>query len=379
MAGDDVIVLHNGSPYVGWKTVEISQDFDQAVGTCKLTISRQPGRPLPMKLGDDVTVLLGTSKRPVPVITGYVKGIEGGHEWGSHDINLDIMDQTRFVVDSTVGPGVKFKTPVSLKKIATDTLGKMGLSKIKVIDNVGVPDFGPGEVPVAAIDERGQQFLDKWANKRQVLFNTDGKGNLVIDRNQQKTGPGMLYKGPEDSSRNNILSSKYSISDEGRHNQSKAAAQKSTNDRNYWEGRPKGDEPAQSGPLSTAWGDATDPDVRPERRLHYRAQKGLNEDTPKKAAVWRSNVAKARGYSYSATVQGFEAAPGALWWPGVVIPVFDYEWEISDLLFVKGVKFSKSFEGGATTEISCTYKDGYSDKEGGAPKSRTSKSGLGAP
>lgn len=373
MAGDDVIVLHNGSPYIGWESVESQHDFDKAVGEATLTISEQPGRPLPMKLGDDVVIIYGST----PAITGYVKGIDGNMGWGDHKIQIKIADKTRFFVNSTTGPGVKFKPPVALKKVIAGTLEKMGLSDIKVIDKVGPPDFGPGEVPVAGIDELGHQFCDKWANKRQCLMTTDGKGNIVIDRNQQRMGPGMLYSGPEDSGRNNVLDSKYQIGDEGRHNKTKGAAQKSPNDKDYWEGRPKGDEPAQSGPLSTSWGDATDEDVRPELKLHYRAQKGLNKDSPKKAAVWRQNVARARGYTYIATVQGFEAVPGKLWWPGVIIPVFDWHWEISDMLFIKGVRFSKSWGDGARTEVTCTYKDGFSDKEGGAPKSRTTKSGMG--
>ncbi|MEQ8823848.1 MAG: hypothetical protein RIC14_05695 [Filomicrobium sp.] len=375
MARDTVIVLHNGSPYGGWKSVESTHSFEEAAGEAKLVISEQPGNPLPMKLGDDVVIIYGST----PVITGYVKGIDGSNDWGSHDINITVMDNTRFMIDSKLGPGVNHQSPISPKKLVEDTLSKMGLSKIGVVDKIGAPDFGPGEQITGAIDEGGHEFLDKWLNKRQLVMHPDGKGNVVLDRNQQRTGPGTLYRGREDSPQNNVLRSSYQITDEGRHNSANAAAQHSPNDKPYWEDRPKGDPPAQSGPLSTKWGEAIDEDVRPERKLYYRAERGLNDDSPKKAAVWRSNVARARGYSYAATVQGFEAAPGELWWPGVVIPVYDYAWEISELLFIKSVTFRKDWGGGSITEISCTYKDGYSNQEGGAPKSRTGSHGTGSP
>lgn len=374
MARDDVIVLHNGAAYAGWKKVDVKQDFDKAVGECSLVISRQPGRPLPMKLGDDVSVLIAGQ----PVITGYVKEIDGGHSWSKHDINIKICDQTRFFVDSTIGPGIAFAPPVKLKTVLDGTLKKMGLSKIKVIDKASPDPYGHAEVPVGAIDDTGFGWADKWTRKRQVVLNTDGKGNLVIDRNQMRRGPGMLHKGPEDDPLNNVKESTYRITDDGRHNKTACAAQKSTNDKDWWESKAKGEATAQADPLSTKWGQASDSAVRPERRLHYRARRGLEGQSPKKAARWRSNLARARGFQYTATVQGFDMSPGTLWWPGFIIPVFDYEWEISDELFISAVRFEKDWDGGAVTEITCTYKDAFSEsEEAGKGGARTGSSGLG--
>lgn len=373
MARDDVHVTHNGAPYAGWKKVDIKQDFDKAVGECTLTISRQPGRPLPMRLGDDVVVLVAGQ----PVITGYVKEIDGSHAWSDHEIHVKICDQTRFFVDSTIGPGLSLEPPVKLKTVLDKTLKQMGLSKIKVIDRVSPEEYGHAEVPVGAVDVTGFNWADMWSRKRQVVLNTDGKGNLVIDRNKMKRGPGRLHKGPEDDPENNVKKSTYRITDDGRHSKTACASQKSTND-SWWESQAKSIASGQADPLSTKWGQASDSAVRPERRLHYRAKRGLEGQSPKKAAKWRSNLAKARGFQYTALVQGFDQAPGTLWWPGFIIPVYDYEWDISDELFIAGVRFQKEWEGGAETEVSCTYKDAYSESEEGAKGgSRTSSGGLG--
>lgn len=375
MAGDDVTVVANGMAYAGWKSVTIQQDFDAASGECTLIISEQPGNPLPLNLNDDVQVILGST----PAITGYVYKISGRHGWGDHDITLTIRDQTQSFIDSTVGPKCEFKPPIKLKQVLDGTLQKMGLSHIKVIDKANPEVYRQGgEVPVAAVDDTGHGWADKWTSKRQVVLNTDGKGNLVIDRNRQQRGPGMLFKGPEDSPFNNVLEATFENSLEGRHATTAAAGQKSTNDLDYWEQRPKGDQPAQANPLSKNWGIAQDTSVRPDRKFHFRGRKGLEGKSPEQAAKWRSNLARSRNLSYEATVQGFEMAPGQLWWPGFVIPVFDYHFQISDEMFIKGVEFSKDWDGGAKTKIKCTVKDAFSESGAAAPGQRTSKGGIGS-
>lgn len=374
MAGDSVIVILDGVPFGGWKKVQITQSFDKATGEGSLTISPQPGNPLPADVGSTCQIILAGR----PVLTGYVRSVQGTHGWGDHDIELTLRDKTSDMVESTVGPGLEFKPPVKLKQVAEKTLSHMGLSDIKVIDNVNPEQYRKGgEVPVAALDELGHSWLDRWAKQRQTVLNTDGKGNLVIDRNQKKRGSGGLYKLFEDSPINNVLKATYANSDHGRHNEVNCNAQKSTNDVDHWESRPKGDEPAQAEPLSTKKGTGRDSSVRPQLKLHYRGRNGIEGKTPQEAAKWRANLARARNYTYEAEVQGFEMSPGQLWWPGYIIPVRDDHFLISDELFIKEVVFEKDWSGGAKTSIHCTAKDAFSQTDE-APKSRTSKAGLGA-
>jgi len=372
--GDDVVVLLNGAPYSGWLSIEVQQDFDQASGTGTIVLSEQRGVPLPAKVGYTAVILCAGK----PVITGHVHKISVSHDKSTHTITAEIRDKTQDLVDSTVGPGLKKKPPCSLKEVCEETIKHMGLSGIKVIDKVSPPNFKPAEVPVADIEDRGFGFLDKWAKKRSVLFNTDGKGNLVIDRNQKRRGPGMLFKSFEDHPLNNVLKCTYETQDYGAHNTTAAATQKSPNDMDYWEGRPKSDGPAQAGPLSKAWGAGMNSAIRPERVLHFRAAQGLNEDSPEKAAKWRASTAKGRNYTYAATVQGFEMSPGTLWWPGYIIPVRDDHCELSDELLIKSVTFRKDWDGGATTEVSCAPGDSFAE-ESEEKSSRSAKSGAGNP
>lgn len=372
MQSEKVIVTVNGQAFTGWKSVEVTREFDSAVGSCSLEISESPGRPLPIKLNDDVQVLIDNR----PVITGYAFSIDGSHSFDTHDISITVQDQTASFTDSTVGPKTEFQPEIVIKDVLTGTLKNMGLSHIKVIDNISPEKFRPGgEVPVAAITDTGFDWLDKWTSKRNVLLNSDGKGNLVIDRNQMKMGPFNLHKGPEDDPANNILEANYQNSLEGRHNEKRVAGQKSTNDLTHWEKRPKGDLPAQAKQLSKNWGSILDPTVRADRIQHIRGGGGIEGRTPEEAARWRSNLAQARNLTYDATVRGFYMG-GELWWPGFLVPVYDYHFQIADIMFIKGVTLRKEWEGGSTTQVNCTVKSAYSEKDpdkGG----RSSKRGLG--
>lgn len=369
-----VVVTANGSPFTGWVEVTVDQAHDKVAGQAHVKMSELPGNPLPMRIGDFAQVLI--DKRPV--ITGYVREVDGELVEHSHYINATIRDQTQDLVDSTIGPKLKLKPPITLQQMAQQTIGVMGLN-IPVIDNIGPPPYEHGEQISASIDDRGFKFLDDWAQKRQVLFNTDGKGSLVIDRNRKLRAPAMLMSTFEDNPANNVKKSKYRNSDLDRHNSVAVNGQKSTNDKDWWQSKQKGEATAQANPLQKNWGLALDSAVRSQLKLHARGTKGLSGTSPSKAAKWRSNAAKARGFQYTATVQGFYGSPGWLWWHGYIVPVLDTHWEIEAELLISAVKFHKNVGGGETTEITCTYPDAFTADEAGsaAAMSRTSKFGLG--
>lgn len=372
---DDVVILFDGQPYEGWLSFQAEQGFDKSSGHAQVTVTAKPGQPFPIKVGTKCSILLGTALQPV--ITGYVKSVNGDDDLGKHQFQLEIMCKTRDSNESTIGPGNTFKPPVKLKEVIQKTLKNQGISDIDVIDEANPEPYQASEVPVGAIDQTGASWYDSWAKKRGVVLGTDGKGNYKIQKNKKKRGVGMLFRSFEDNPRNNILKAKYKNTDADRYNKTSVASQHSQNDMDYWEGRDKGDAKAQPDRHANRYGVATDTGVRPERQLHLRGRKGLAGKTPKGTAKWRSNLARARGFQYTATVQGFEQAPGVLWWPGIVIPVHDTHYDLSDTLLVVDVKWTKTLDGGAKTEVTCTYDDAFTDSEAGPGKSKTSSRGTG--
>ena len=377
MAGDNAIVVINGQAFDGWTSFSIEQSFDEASGSAELVFTDQPDDTFPIHVGDAAQIILAG----VPALTGNVKEVANDHSWQQHEWHAQLRDATQDFIQSTIGPGNSFKPPVTLKQVLDRTLKRMGLSKIKVIDDVHPQPYGAAEVVAGSIDDRGFIFGDMWAQKRQVVLNTDGKGNLVIARNKMdKRAATSLVKMYEDGPLNNILSAKYRSGDNNRSNETSAATQKSTNDTKHWEGRPKGDPDAQADKLATHWGRVRDSAIRPELKMHFRGGRGLAGVSPEKAASWVSNVAKARDYEYSATVQGFTMGLGQLWWPGFLVPVIDQHRRINAELFITKVRFTKDYKGGALTEITCAPKEAFSDKaSGSAGDTRTSDTGAGDP
>lgn len=372
-----VIVVANGKPLGGWLEVQIDQAHDKVAGQASVKMSEQPGVPMPIKLGDKVQVLIDGRS----VIKGHVHEFIGTMDYNSHDMTVTIRDQTQDVIDSTVGPNLKLKSPISLKQIAERTLGTMGLGHIKVIDKVGPDIFQQGEQISASIDDRGFRFLDQWAQKRQVLLNTDGEGNIVIDRNLKERAPvgAVLISRYQDTSLNNVKKSQFRNSDLDRHNSIAVNGQKSTNDKDHWEAKSKDEATAQADPLQKNWGVAHDTSIRPERKLHGRGAKGLSQSTPHKAAKWRSSAARAHGYQYVATVDGFYGSTGWLWWHGFMVPVLDEHWDIEAELMISDVRFIKTWTGGEITEITLTLPDAYTTEEEGSPSDfRTGRFGAGS-
>lgn len=371
------LIIVNGLPFTGWLEATVEQSFDKASGQATIKLSEQPGVPCPMKLGYTCQVLIDGR----PVITGHVHEFSGEHDHDSHTMTVIVRDKTQDMIDSTVGPKLRMRSPITLKQIAERTLKSMGLGSIKVIDKLGVPTFKDGEVVSPSIDDRGFQVIDQWAQKRQALLNTDGKGNLVIDRNRRQRAPAgvALIKRYEDSPFNNVLRAQFRNSDLERHNSVSVNGQKSPNDRKHWEGKSKSERTAQADPLQKNWGTANDSEVRGTRRLHARGTKGLSGDSPKKAAKWRSSAARKKGFQYTATVQGVYGGGGWLYWPGYLVPVIDEHFELAGDLLLVDVKFKKSWQRGETSELSLTLPDAFTTEPGGKKSAaRSGQYGTGS-
>lgn len=367
------VIIQNGRAIAGWLAFQVTQTFDKATGDGTVRMSPQPGMPLPIMMGDEVQIVCAGT----PVITGHVHRVWGEHDIASHVIQAQIRDRTQDMVDSTIGPKHNIDPPCSLKEVCEKTLKTMGLNKIKVIDKLkGAAPFTIGEKVSGAIDERGHEHVERWAAKRNAVMTTDGMGNLVLAQNDgERLAGASLHFGMPDDPLNNVIRSQFGIDDFNRHNAHAVAGQKSPNDRG-WEGRGKDDQDAQGKPVSSRYGVAHDRSVRPERRKHSRAGKGSSGHSPRESAKWRSNTMRAKSNEYVATVAGFTTASGELWWPGKIVAVYDYWWNISADLFLKEVNFSKELKKGALTQLKFGLEDSYRAQSGRTPSAGRTGSAM---
>lgn len=359
-----VVIIVNDMPFEGWVAARCSQAMDMATGDLQLTFSAQPGRPLPIKRGDRIQALFAGQ----PVLTGFVRSLSGQHDIKHHPIMARCRDKTGDLVQSTIGPKLDINPPTTAADVARRTLKVMGIGGVKVIDNLkGAEPFGPGEKVSGPIDMTGHEFLDAWVSKRFGLITTDGKGNLVLDRNtkDKRADPGsFLHFGPPDDPLNNVTSSSFSVDDFDRSNAHAVAGQKSPNDRATWESRPKGEPLAQAKTFANRYGVAYDESVRKSLRKHSRGGSSMSGKTPKGAAKWKSNSSRAKSNEYVAVVPGFCQPSGKLWWPGILVPVYDYWWELEAELLLKSVTWSKNWPKGAETTLHFTLADGFTDQAG---------------
>ena len=352
---DDVVVVIGGDAFVGWTEIDLELSFETVSNKCTIQMSEKPTGGLPAHRGDELVVLIDGE----PVITGNVNSVRVNSKWSEHKITITGTDRTQDLKRSGIGPKMDFEPPVTMQDVARRTIKNMGL-EIGVIDEIGGPPFKRGEMVSGDIEQRGFDFLDGWAQKRQAVLNTDGKGNLKITRNLKKVGSVPLIH-RVDGVGNNVLDSSYDLTEDGQFNSNAMSVQKSPNDRKFWESRAKGDPLASADEMANQYGHATDSTIRPQLRNFYRGQQPAEGKTPDDTAAWHTNINRARGFTYNADVQGFhQGLSPSLWWPGILVPVIDDDCGLNCLVFIKDVKMKKSWAGGSITSLSCTYADAYS-------------------
>ena len=167
---------------------------------------------------------------------------------------------------------------------------------------------------------------------------------------------------------NNILFSKYSANDHDRFSQTTIIGQKSPNDFGHWETLDKGDASASGASMSFVPGTSFDSGVRQELQDFRRGEIGVEGQTAKEMAKWQANIKRARSFTYSARVHGFAQEGNGVWWPGLIVPVYDWTYEIDRYLFLKKVSMTKDWGGGAKTELDFTVADAYQSQ----PEQKTS-------
>lgn len=372
----EFVVLVNGSPFDYWTKLHFEASFETVSSELSLTLTETPISQLPINLGDDLQVFVGSRQ----ILNGMVYKVGQGTKILDHVITVTGRDQAQNIVDSSIGPKMTFNSPIDLKKVIETTVKRMGISKVGVVDEVGPEPYKKGEVVSGAVDELGFAFVEKWARKRGVFLNADGKGNIVIARSEGKRGVGRLHYRDNDDSVN-VKDASWEATLEGRHHLKACASQKATTDTGFWESLSKGDSAAQAKAMSSRWGKAIDTAISPERRYYFRASKGVEGKTPDDAATWKANIDRARSFTYRAVVYDVwqDAGKLELWWPGFVVPVLDEHSELDQDMFVKAVTFDVDLSGGTICALDMGPPDAYKLKaEQDKASGRASDSGMGS-
>jgi len=357
----------NGAPFFLWKSATVQRSIDSNAGSFRFSNSSTvPLSNYPVKTGDFVEILVSGIRK----VAGFVDEITGSQDEDSHTIEVSGRDNTSDLIDSSIPDGAKVtEGPVPLVALCEKIISAIG-TKIKVINTVSdLADFTSQDLQAAGSGETCMAYLVSFARKRQVYLVPDGSGNLVIfrpDKSNQAVTP-LLHKVGGIS--NNVATYSFRQSQQNRFNQYLCRSQ------DNFGFDPFGD---YSGEGTDRKNSVEDSQIRPSRYLEIQAEESMNDKECSERAAEESNIRRAFGTEYTASVPGVTQSDGTLWDFGQFVDVVDDYADISGKFLIKSVEYAIDTEGGTRTQNTCVPPDAYQvTAEPSKEDSRNAKTGEG--
>lgn len=357
----------NGEPFFLWKSATVQRSIDSNAGSFRFSNSSTvPLSNYPVKTGDFVEILIAGVRK----VAGFVDEITGSQDENSHTIEVSGRDNTSDLIDSSIPDGAKVtEGPVSLKALCEKIIDAIG-AKIKVINTVpDLTDFTSQDLQAAGSGETCMAYLVSFARKKQVYLVPDGSGNLVIfrpDKSLQAVTP-LLHKAGGVS--NNVATYSFRQSQQNRFNQYLCRSQ------DNFGFDPFGD---YSGEGTDRKNSVKDSQIRSSRYLEVQAEESMNDQQCAERASEESNIRRAFGTEYTASVPGVTQSNGELWDFGQFVDVIDEYADISGKFLIKSVEYAIDTDGGTRTQMACVPPDAYQvTAEPSKEDKRNAKTGEG--
>lgn len=382
----NIITLQaNGQKYDNLLSFSIKKNIEDLCGTFEITATStdnyadnpiEPQSPVVIAIDDE------------PVVTGFVDDVEVSFSTDSHTISISGRDKTADFVDSTLDAKT-FNPPISfeelLKKLLTivgytvvSKNKKVGLglastqNQISIINNYGeIAKFTTAEGIQLRSSESAFNLIKRCAEKRQLVLNSNGNGDIVIARIGDKRSVTILQnlQGVQDSIaiNNNLKNARVNRSFQDRYHKYVIKSM-TTQGTDAGGGDSIGNEAID--PLSNnatpQSGIAYDPEVRSSRIYSAIGSSAMTASDCKKRAEWEANIRKTKSFSYSCEVFGFRQnldqviSQNPLWFPNQLVYVLDEFAGIQDELLIKSVEFVQDLSRGSITKLELVDKNAYS-------------------
>lgn len=352
----------SGVRFTNFLSINVERSIENVYGTFnfRATFAKELG--FPIKRRQPCRVLVNET----PIITGFVEVIDIQYGADSHTVTIRGADATVDVFKSQLDSDIEFVPPISLEAIIRQTLAKINITKMKVINEAGLlDDFQQSDLVSGRVGETAFAFIENYARKRQVFITTDGLGNIVLARgSSQRNILGGLYNIVGDpAQRNNILSSSTVFDDSERFYKYKAISQLNPTSLNDMfsvedESFDIGGDGSKNVVESSA--ETTDASIRNTRMLVFNSESSSSSEELKKRVNWEINIRRVRSAVYKATVQGDTYDGINPWRVNRLVQVIDNFASINASLLIKSVAFELSLEGGTKTTLELVVADGYS-------------------
>ena len=339
-------IRHNGIAYTLWETATFNRSLDNNCGQFSLTSSNPFNQSYPLRIGDRVQFIVNG----VSVINGFIDKITASGDMEGHRLNIAGRDKVSDLIDSSVPDSVKsMKGPISLKAMAERIISALGAS-IKVVDDTGgIEAFGADELQAAESGQKCMEFLVSFARKRQVYLITNGNGDLVIFKpRSQKVRTQLLHL--HDGATNNVKTAELDLDISARFNKYVVRSQKNVA-ADPFEGVSKSS--------VSVTGTAIDPEIRESRYLEIQGEQAMSSSEGGERAKEESNLRRAKGLTYTATLHGDSQNDGSPWDIGFLVDAFDDYNGVRGELLMFAIATSVDLSSGSVTTIGCSPADAY--------------------
>ena len=350
-------IRHNGIAYTLWESATFNRSLDSNCGQFSITSSNPFNQSYPLRIGDKVQIIING----ISVINGFVDKITASGSLDGHRLNIAGRDKVSDLIDSSVPDSVKsIKGPISLKAMAEKIIAALGAS-IKVIDDTGgIEDFGADDLQAAESGQKCMDFLVSFARKRQVYLITNGNGDLVIFKpRNQKLRTQLLHR--NDGPNNNVKGAELVLDVSARFNKYVVRTQSNT------AADPLAGYDAESVSVT---GTAIDPEIRTSRYLEIQGEQSMTSGEGTERAKEESNLRRAKGLTYTATLVGDSQIDGSPWNIGYLVDAFDDFNGVRGELLMFAIATSIDVSGGSETVVGCSPPDAYRARAKPSRKSR---------
>ena len=337
----------NGTSYTNFTRAGVSLALDTMANDFSFETVMPAGEQLPRKGGDECSVIVDGEL----VLTGGIENITGRYTAEQHSISVTGRDRTKDFIDSSISAIDDMRAPITLKQIIEKVVAHIG-SDLSVVDLAALSSFNKAEdIVTPQPGENAFQFVEGYAQKRQVLLTSNAAGDIVIT-NSKATPSGGVLQNELKSTTNNILESSWSYMTGNLFNKYIQKGQLDPVALNI------GASTSAEGVISQL-GETTDTGVRAGRQLVMLAAKGFSKEQLQTRAEWSKKIRQARSVAYSCTVQGFRNSAGNLWTTNTLVSIFDVFADIDRDLLLNSIQFMYSTQTGSTTLLGFVEAGAY--------------------
>lgn len=357
----------NGAIYEGFETIHVERSIEDVAGQFSAQTVFSQNLNFPIKVGSKVRVLSNN----IAVFTGFVEVIDINYGATEHTISIQGRDLTCDFNDSQLDGSVEFKAPITLENVIRQTLAKINITNVNIINEAGsIESYGQADIVSSRVGQSAFQFAESYARKRQVFITTDGKGNIVLARNSGISISTGIFNTLSDFSKNNVLGASVKYDQSKRFNVYSCKSQGNTSSLNF-----SGNDDPNA--ITAVEGKAVDTGIRNTRVYNFNAESSSDGPDTENRAEWEANIRRSRSMVYTVKMQGDSYDGVNPWQINRLVQVIDDFASINGALLIKSVSFDVSVQSGTVTTLELVNPDGYTPKAANRSKKSQKSDAVG--